>query len=179
MQPKGTEGQSLKKKISSVKGLTPMPVLLVDTREPDPHPWQPHFTAPVIRGPLSTGDFSLPACENLVCVERKTMSDLISCLCTGRERFERELARTRAISHFWVVCEGSHGNVLRGNHRSTMVPGAAFQSIVALMTRYRIPFLMANDAATAARLCESLHLKWYREHLKFIDLVQRAPRHVG
>jgi DNA excision repair protein ERCC-4 len=149
-------------------------MILIDTREPEPSPWEHYFSVPTNRGTLSTGDYSLIACEHLVAVERKTLPDLIGCLCTGRDRFERELARAQAILHFWVICEGSYRDILAGNFRSQMSPEAAFQSIVALMTRYRIPFLMANDAATAARLCESLLLKWYREHQKIVDTVRKA-----
>lgn len=151
-------------------------MILIDTREPTPSPWENYFSAPTVRGTLGTGDYSLVACEHLIAVERKTLSDLIGCLCTGRERFEKELARAQAIPHFWVICEGSYRDILSGNFRSQMTPQSAFQSIVALMTRYRIPFLMAGDAATAARLCESLLTKWFREHEKIINQVQKATK---
>jgi len=153
-----------------------MITLIQDTREPEPHPWEPYFTAPVIKGTLGTGDFSIRGCEHLIAVERKTLSDLIGCLCTGRDRFERELTRAQAIPHFWVICEGSYQEILNGDYRSQMTPQSAFQSIVALMTRYKIPFLMAGDAATAAKLCESLLSKWLREHEKIIDQVRKAQK---
>ncbi len=154
-------------------------MILIDNREPTPSPWENYFSAPTVRGTLGTGDYSLPACEHLIAIERKTLSDLIGCLCTGRERFERELARAQAISHFWVICEGSYRDILTGNFCSPMNAEAAFQSIVALMTRYRIPFLMANDAATAARLCESLLSKWLREHEQVIDRLRKAEKNEG
>jgi len=152
------------------------PPILIDTREPDPHPWEPHFSSTTIRGTIPTGDFSLCGCEHLVAIERKTTADLIACLCSGRDRFERELARAQSIPHFWVIIEGSYRDILQGNYRSQMTPEAAFQSIVALMTRYRIPFLMATDVPTAARLCESLLLKWLREHVKAVEKAVRETR---
>src|SRR5208283_2231509 len=155
-------------------GLGVHSMILIDTREPNPAPWEHYFSVPTARGTLPTGDYSLVACEHLISVERKTLSDLIGCLCTGRERFERELARAQAIPHFWVICEASYREILNGDYRSQMNPQSAFQSIVALMTRYRIPFLMANDAETAAKLAESLLLKWFREHLKVLDEVRKA-----
>jgi len=151
-------------------------MILIDNREPTPSPWEHYFSAPAVRGTLPTGDYSLIACKHLVAVERKTLADLISCLCTGRERFEKELARAQAIAHFWVICEGSYRDILAGNFRSQMTPQSAFQSIVALMTRYRIPFLMVGDARTAAQLCESLLSKWFREHEKVIDQVRKAQK---
>jgi len=154
-------------------------MILIDNREPSPSPWENYFSVPTVRGTLGTGDYSLVACEHLVAVERKTLSDLIGCLCTGRDRFERELARAQAIPHFWVICEGSYQEILNGDYRSQMNPQSAFQSIVALMARYRIPFLMAGDAKTAAKLCESLLSKWFREHLKIVETVRKAQNSGG
>ena len=147
--------------------------LLVDSREPSPHPWAAHWAAAHVRGTITTGDISLPGCERLVCIERKTTDDLISCLTTNRDRFSRELARAQAIPHFWVVCEGSYSDLLAGRYRSAMDSRAAFQSVVALMTRYRVPFLMAGPVRVAAELTESLLLKWYREHIKVVELVTK------
>ncbi len=154
-------------------------MILIDTREPEPSPWEHYFSVPTTRATLGTGDYSLVACEHFVAVERKTLSDLIGCLCNGRTRFEKELARAQAIPHFWVICEGSYQEILNGDYRSQMNPRSAFQSIVALMTRYRIPFLMAGDAKTAAKLCESLLSKWLREHEKIIDQVHKAQKNGG
>lgn len=145
--------------------------VLVDSREPSPHPWAAHWSAELVRGTILTGDISLPGCEHLVCIERKTVDDLIGCLTTSRERFSKELARAQAIPHFWVVCEGSYSDLLSGRYRSQMSPRAAFQSVVALMTRYRVPFLMAGSVRVAAQLTESLLIKWYREHVKVLEMV--------
>jgi len=38
------------------------PIICVDTREPDPSPWQGYFTVPTVRGTLPTGDYSLAGC---------------------------------------------------------------------------------------------------------------------
>jgi len=56
------------------------PCILIDTREPDFHPWEQYFSCQVIRGTLPTGDFSLPGCEEWIAIERKTIDDLIGCL---------------------------------------------------------------------------------------------------
>jgi DNA excision repair protein ERCC-4 len=156
-----------------------MPLIVIDTREPDdPHPWQSYFTVETVRGTLTTGDFSLPGCEEWIAIERKTGGDLISCLTVSRERFTKELQRGARIRNFYVICEASYRDILDGNYRSQMTPKSAWESIVALQTRFSIPFLLAGNERCAALLCESILLRWWKEHVKVVDLVARASRQV-
>jgi ERCC4-type nuclease len=151
-------------------------IIAVDSREPKTGGWEPYFTLPTVRGPLDTGDYSLLACEELVCIARKTLPDLIACFCGERQRFTRELRRFQAIPSRWVIVEGSYSSLLRGEYRSQMSPKAAFESCVAMMVRFSIPVIMAGDAETAAELCQSILVRWYREHTKVIETVERAAR---
>jgi len=159
-----------------VKTDVEFPPILIDTREPHPHPWAGYWQAEHIRGTIPTGDISLPGAEHLVCIERKATDDLIGCLCGSRERFEKELRRAQTIPHFWVICEGSYADLFTGRHHSQMNPQAAFQSVVAMMIRYRVPFLMAGTVQTAAHLAESLLLKWYRQHAKTLAQIEKAAK---
>lgn len=146
-----------------------LPVLLIDTREPDPHPWDPYLSIDWTRGTLKTGDVSLVGCEELIAIERKSLGDLISCLCTSRERFTKELQRAARIRDFHVICEGSYSDLFHGRYRSQMTPKAAWESVIALQSRYGIPFFMAGSVELAARLAESILLRWWREHLKAVQ----------
>lgn len=49
-------------------------------------------------------DFRL-GLENHIAIERKTLNDLMSCLTTGRERFEKELYRSKVLDYFALVEE--------------------------------------------------------------------------
>jgi len=69
------------------------PFICIDTREPDPHPWGPYLSVETTRVTLPTGDLSLCGCEEWICIERKSLSDLIGCLTQSRERFTKELQR--------------------------------------------------------------------------------------
>jgi len=73
--------------------------LLIDSREPWPHPWAAHFSSAVKveRGCLETGDLALAALSESAVVERKTVFDLLACIGRERERFERELKRGRYV----------------------------------------------------------------------------------
>jgi len=72
--------------------------VILDTREPDPHPWPPFWPDAVVnRATLAVGDICLASNAD-VAVERKTPSDLLSCMTAGRERFERELRRATHLA---------------------------------------------------------------------------------
>ena len=88
-------------------------IVLCDTREPWPHPWAVLLPEgwSLERAALETGDFVLSSHPCGAVVERKTPSDLASCIGAGRERFERELRRSRYAGRFVVVVEGSLSDV--------------------------------------------------------------------
>ena len=87
----------------------PPPVIIIDTREPSPHPWTPWWPAGTLfeSGTLETGDLAVKGFEDGAVVERKTPSDFLGCVGTERDRFEKELRRARNIGHFIVIVEGS------------------------------------------------------------------------
>jgi DNA excision repair protein ERCC-4 len=153
-----------------------LPPILIDTREPTPHPWECYFACETVRGMLQTGDFSLPGCEEFVACERKTLDDLIACLCSSRDRFTKELQRAQGIKDFVVIVEASYADVLRGSYRSAMNSKSAWESIIALQQRYGIPFLFAGSAEIAACLCQSYLHRWFREHTKIIEQARLATR---
>jgi DNA excision repair protein ERCC-4 len=125
--------------------------LTLDTREPDPHPWEP-FLPPgwsFIREGLETGDVCVARLHDGVCVERKSPPDLAACLGRERERFERELRRGRHCGRLLVIVEGNFDDVARaaqGIHRNAVVGTVAAWSV-----RYA-PFIFAGSVETAAAL---------------------------
>jgi hypothetical protein len=82
-------------------------------------------------------------------VERKTIDDLVGCLCSGRERFERELQRAAALDAFCVVIEASWAELASGRFKSQMNPHSACQSVLAFVCRYRAPFFFSGSRAGA------------------------------
>ncbi|MBI3759594.1 MAG: ERCC4 domain-containing protein [Deltaproteobacteria bacterium] len=122
--------------------------MVIDTREPAPHPW-PAFWAGVTvrRDGLETGDICLPGNPD-VAVERKTPADLVACFGAERQRFERELRRGTHLDRFIVVCSGSVSDVLA--HRRGLSASSIIGSLAAWQRRYRIPFVFAGTDAIAA-----------------------------
>jgi DNA excision repair protein ERCC-4 len=155
-----------------------LPVITCDTREPKNGGWEPLFTVPTVRAKLDTGDYSLLGAEHLISIERKSLPDLLGSLTHDRARFERELMRGKALDFFAVIVEASATEVLAGRYGvygRGCNPKSIWESCCCFSVRYA-PFLFASDRITAAKLCESLLMKWAREHQKIVDGIESASR---
>jgi len=137
-------------------------VLIVDTREQRPFQFQ-GFPCSIVRAALPAGDYSLPGFEDEISIERKSLDDLVNCLCHDRERFERELAKLRTLQVVAVVVEAPWAALASGHYRSRMHPNAALETVSAFMVRYRVPFLFVENRAAAERLTYSILSKYARE----------------
>ena len=137
--------------------------IVIDTREQRPFDFLAHGgEVEAERGTLSLGDYSLAGLEDRVAVERKSLADLVTCLGTERERFQRDLMRAAAMEAFAVVVEAAWQDLASGNYRSRLHPAAATASVLAFMARYRIPFLFAGNRANA----EAVTVGFLRQYLK-------------
>lgn len=114
------------------------------------------------RGTLALGDYSLAGLTERVAVERKSLSDLVMCLGTERERFQRELMRAAALEAFCVVVEASWQDLADGRYRSKLSPASGMASVLAFMARHRIPFLFAGNRANA----EAVTVGFLRQYVK-------------
>lgn len=128
--------------------------ILVDSCEPWPHPWAAQFSpaVKVERRCLETGDVAFAALPEGAVVERKTVPDLLACIGRERERFERELKRSRYVARLLVVVEGTFADLLaqsRGIH-----PSAIIGTLAAWQRRYA-PICFAGNVETAAKIAPS------------------------
>ena len=112
---------------------------------------------------LGTGDYSIVGFTDKIAVERKSLDDLLGCLTAGRERFEKELARARALDRFCVLVEASFEDLAKGMYRSAMKPHSACQSIIAWQIRYGTPFVFAGSRKAAEYYCFSFLQKYVHE----------------
>ena len=99
------------------------------------------------RSPLETGDIALAALPDAGVVERKTASDLVSCIGAGRERFEKELKRGRYCGRMVVVVEGTLDSVI-GAARGVYA-NAVIGTISAWVMRY-CPIIFCGSQQLAA-----------------------------
>jgi len=133
--------------------------ILIDTREQQPY----EFENPSEVGTIPVGDYTIAGLEDCIAIERKELNDLVSCLTNGRERFERELYKARALDYFALVIEASLSDLANGHYRSQMGPKSTIQSLLAFSVRYRLPIFFAESREYGQRVTESLLVKYGRE----------------
>jgi hypothetical protein len=92
----------------------------------------------------------------------------------GRERFERELFKGRALDYLCLVVEATLDDIVKHRYRSQMLPKSAIQSLVAFSVRYRLPVWFAGTREYAQRLTESILLKYGREMEKRVEAMEKA-----
>jgi hypothetical protein len=132
-----------------------------DTREQEPFLFL-GYPVEVVEGALNAGDYSIPGFTDRVAVERKSLSDLVGCLTTGRDRFTRELERLRGYESAVVVVESGYNDLAAGRYRSKLNPASALQSIVSMMQAYRMPFFFAGTRPNAERFAFDFLRHYYR-----------------
>lgn len=151
--------------------------IIADNREQKPYLFDGasiYEGTTVEAGSLSVGDYSVKGLEHLVSVERKSLSDLVGCLAGSRERFVRELERSRALESFCVIVEGSWQELAQGQYRSQLRPQAACQSVAAFMARMRVPFWFCGSRPAAEYCCWSFLRQYTQGRLQELKTVERA-----
>lgn len=149
--------------------------IICDTREPWPHPWQrylpPGWT--LERGTMETGDFCISALPLGVVIERKTAADLAACIGRERERFERELKRSRYCGRFIVICEGNLSDVARAARGVSCNSIAG--SLAAWSVRYA-PFVFCGSVQAAAEFCYRSLASQIRDARRTADAIEHHER---
>lgn len=125
--------------------------IVCDTREPWPdHPWLAHMPLRVVRGGLATGDFTVQGLADQIAIERKTEGDLLACIGTERERFQRELDRMLAFPTRAVIAETTWEQLEAGEWRSRITSAQAIGSVLS-WTAQGIPIVLAGTPERAAK----------------------------
>ena len=125
---------------------------IIDSREQLPLDLSPLQT---VSGTLATGDYSVQGLENIVAVERKSLPDLLTCIGTCRERFDREVMRLLAYPTRAIVVEATWPDLERGEWQSKVTPAAAVGSVLGWIAS-GVPIIMAGDHARAGRYVSRL-----------------------
>ncbi len=103
---------------------------IVDTREQTPLDLAPLRMEP---GTLATGDYSLKGLEHAVAIERKSLPDMVACVGSQRERFDREVQRLLAYPVRILLVEATWGDIEAGDWRGKVTPEAVLGSLLGWM----------------------------------------------
>ena len=149
------------------------PVIVVDSREQAPLPFR---RLPSVRGTLQSGDYSALGLEQALAIERKSIPDLVACVTSGRERFERELHRLRGFHFKRLLIVGTRADVEAGHYRSRVTPASVLHSLFAWEARYDLPVVFCPTPEAAAEQVESWAFWYAREMVKNVNQLLKKGR---
>lgn len=108
--------------------------------------------------------------DRWVAVERKAPKDIIGCVASGRDRFERSLEKLRGCMRPAIVIECNFKDFAKESfYKHTKVkPAAVVGSIIAWSTRLRIPVFPCSNRFEAIQMTQWIlnraALDWKDEH---------------
>lgn len=149
--------------------------IIRDTREQDGFEFA-GFPCTVTAGTLQSGDYALRGFERRVAIERKTLDDLLNSISTERDRFSRELQRLKAYDAACVVVESPAAALRSGRYRSRMDPASAWQSVIALSMRFRLPFWFCDSRADAEAVTFNFLRHYARDRWRELTALNPAAR---
>lgn len=147
----GTLAGTLRGNMTEMEFLSNL-VFITDSREQCPYQFTGRKTESAA---LSVGDYSIKGLEGEISIERKS-DDLIQSICQDRERFERELERSRSLKYFALVVETSLTELTMGRYRSRMTPQSAIQTLLTFSVRYGIPVFFAESRESEKKLLSEI-----------------------
>ena len=121
------------------------PTILIDTREQRPLKFPAEV--PTESATLWTGDYSIRGLDDMVAVERKSLSDLVRCIGRDRDRFCIQLRRMKGLHCGAVVIEANLADVMNQNYLGKVHPNAVLGTVAAWQGKYGTPFMFCGEFA--------------------------------
>ena len=138
---------------------TPLPVLLVDTREQDPFDFRPYakWFGGIKRTKLELGDYSVEGMEHCCVVERKSLSDLVKSFTEQDRHVLRQRLRLMAeYPDSLLVVDAPMSQVKSRYEFSGVNPNQITQSVFAVMVGLRIQTIFAETHELGSEM-----VAWY------------------
>ena len=156
----------------------PKPVVLVDTREREPLPLyanHPNWIASERSVALKTGDYTVVGMESLLCLERKSLPDLVACTVTYRRRFLGVCSRLARFKWKAILVEATLEDVKGGFEAfeipSDVHPNAVCGMLDAIEAKFGIPVIYSSAVRD---LATERAASWLSKHFTYWWLEQRA-----
>ena len=137
-------------------------VCIVDSREQTPLDLSP---LSVEVGTLQSGDYALKGCDEIR-IERKSLPDLVACVGSERERFEREVERLLAFRVRILLIESTWPEIEMGGWRGKVSVESVIGSLLGWQARgLSVHMAVDHDRAGkhAARLLYTVARRRYAE----------------
>lgn len=153
------------------------PAILVDSREQLPLDIQAYPTEVV---GLPVGDYGIRGFSDWTnpafIIERKSLSDLIGSLTSGRERYMREIEKMRQFQFAAIVIEATEWEVERWEYQSKTTPQSILQSLAAISVRTNVHVIWAMDRPGAVKHIERLVRQFVRGFEKQMKALRKAEK---
>lgn len=156
--------------------ISPLPCLLVDTREHTPLVFT-HLQSE--RAALQSGDYSVRGLEDVFAVERKSMSDLVGSLKSGRDRFMRELHRLRGFTFARLLVVSTEKELAAMVARGRVSLDMVEHSLLSIEQRYGVPVVRVATPEAAALRVESWAFTAWRDAAAKLGLRLPFPEWVS
>ena len=139
-------------------------IVIIDSREQKPLKFKMFETE--VKG-MKTGDYTVKGMEDLICIERKSKSDLISTLTQkiNRERFKREIDRMKPFKYKCVVVESDMIKLWVQSRFSKATPSSYINTACQWSARY-VPFYFCNNKTQARHFVEQFILGAIKEEIE-------------
>ena len=126
--------------------------IITDTREQTA--W--HFTCHNLVRTLAIGDYATQGFENEVCVERKSLNDLVHSVIHDYIRFSKALRRMAGMNVAAIVCESSFDALANKCYESEALPSSVAGKLAAILIDFGIPTLFLDTRELCAVWVEQL-----------------------
>jgi ERCC4-type nuclease len=156
----------------------PKPFVLIDTREKEPfalHVNHPNWIRGERRKTLKTGDYTVEGMESLLCLERKSLADLVACTVTYRRRFLASCARLARFRWKAILIEATLEDIKGGFGAfaipSEVHPNAVCGTLDAIEAKFGIPVIYTS---TIQNLATERAASWLSKHFTYWWLEQHG-----
>ena len=156
----------------------PKPLVLVDTREREPFALlanHPNWICGERRVALKTGDYTVEGMESLLALERKSLTDLVSCTVVDRERFLACCERQSKFRWKAILVEASYEDIKSGFEQfeipSEVHPNAVCGTLDAIEAKFGIPIIYTSRHR---ELATERAASWLSKHFTYWWLEQNG-----
>ena len=128
----------------------------------------PNWIAGERRKALKTGDYAVEEMEGALCLERKSLADIVACTVTYRERFLASCARLARFRWKAILIEATFEDIKGGfepfDIPSGVHPNAVVGTLDAIEAKFGIPILYTS---TVRRLATERAASWLSKHFTY------------
>ncbi len=108
---------------------------------------------------LATGDYTLAGASDLLCIERKGLGDLLSCITSDRDRFMDQCRRMKDYPSRFLVVEATREMIEAEVYSRNVRAKSVVNSLLGIAVRWNICVQYCDGPAEAARMVQFICLK--------------------